>query len=358
MALTNTFCPRALVHSSGSAARIARYPLDFVVGDVCDPEFVNSAMMGCDVVVHLARGTDQVMTRGLENVLRAARRHGIQRVVHVSSVAVFGDQPPDESRLEGATPRPGTNQYGSVKLAQEARVLRHARKYGLPTVILRPPHIYGPFAHFTVGLINRLRDRSLPLVDGGSNPCNLVYVDNFVQAILLALTKREAINEVFFVTDRDRITWKQCLEDHAALVGAPVARATAEELVPQRPGNLLIDSLRATPQVLVSEELRAVLRQIPLVESIEKFAWKWFDSRRPQLKERIRLRIQGPRVVAKSVSGPSRIDATDNFILAQGRTVDHSCEKACRLLGYTAPISYQEAMDVTVSWLRFARLVA
>ena len=357
MALTGAFRPRALVHSAGSAARIARLPIDFVLGDLCDRKCIEEAVKGCDMIVNLARGTDQVLTNGLENVLRAGSRYGIQRFVHVSSVAVYGDHPAPASRTEQATPKPGANLYGRDKLAQEMRVRRYASRRRMPTVILRPPNIYGPFSHFTVGLINRLRKGTLPLVDSGRNPCNLVYVDNLIEAILLALISPAAVQESFFVTDREEVTWQQCLEDHAALVGAPLPRVATSELVSPRRSSKLLDSLRITPRVLVSGELRAVLRQIPLVESVEKFLWNRFDNLGPALKQRIRARLQGPRFVAQEITGGRKFELSDSLVLAQGRTVAHSCEKACRLLGYTAPVSYQEGMKLTAAWLRSARII-
>src|SRR5262249_20961295 len=122
MMLTGACRPRALVHSTGSVARIARFPLDFVIGHTSEPRSRAAAMKGCDAVVHLARGSDQVSTQGLENVLRAASEEEVQRLVHVSSVAVFGDRPTPASHTENATPHPGGNEYGRKKLEQEVRV--------------------------------------------------------------------------------------------------------------------------------------------------------------------------------------------------------------------------------------------
>src|SRR5262245_1632509 len=81
MALTGAFESRAFVHSTASAGRITRFPLDFVIGDLCDRKSVDCAMRGCDAVVHLARGHKAVMLRGLENVLQSAVDHNISRFV-------------------------------------------------------------------------------------------------------------------------------------------------------------------------------------------------------------------------------------------------------------------------------------
>src|SRR5262249_19639682 len=152
------------------------------------------------------------------------------------------------------------------------------RRYRLPAVILRAPNIYGPCSQFTVKLLGRLQAQTLPIVDGGRNPCNLVYVDNLVQAIVLALTKPKANHETFFITDRETISWEQYLEDHAELAGKGIPRVNSAELVPPPRKRWLLDSLRAIPKVLVSGELRAVLRQIPLVQTAETFLWNRFDA--------------------------------------------------------------------------------
>ena len=194
-------------------------------------------------------------------------------------------------------------------------------------------------------------------MDGGSNPCNLVYIDNLVQAILLALTKPEAIHEVFFVTDREVVTWEKCLEDHAALLGLPVPRVPAADLAASPKTRWFIDSLRTAPRVLVSGEFRTVLRQIPLIQSVEKFLWNRFDALPVTFKERIRFRLVGPPAVWNPGSSTKRFEASDNIILAQGRTVAHSCDKISRLLGYSAPISYADGMCLTEAWLRAARFI-
>jgi nucleoside-diphosphate-sugar epimerase len=218
------FCPRAFVHSTASASRIARLPLEFAIGDLCDPASVERAIEGCGSVVHLARGKKPVMQKGLEIVLRAAVKHRVSRFVHVSSVAIYGNEPPPGSVAESAPAKRTDNAYGNEKLEQEQLVLRYNKRYSLPSVILRPPNVYGPYSPFTLGLIQKVRSRKLALVDGGQNPCNLVYVDNLVQALLLSLWKEEAVSQTFFVTYAETITWERCLEDTAQLLSSPLPR--------------------------------------------------------------------------------------------------------------------------------------
>ena len=350
MALTGAFEPRPFVHSTGSAWRIARLPLDFAVGDLCDRASVDRAMNGCDAVVHLARGNDTVMRGGLENVLRAAVTHRVARFVHVSSVAVYGSQPRSDSVSEGARIRRCDLSYGRVKLEQERRVFRCHRRHGLDVAILRPPNVYGPFASFTLGMINAVRSREIAIVDGGRHPCNLVYVDNLVEAILLALSKREASGQVFHVTDGEPVSWERCIVDHAALVGVDVPRIAAAEQVPPPRERVWRDSVRALRGMMADAQVQRMLAHIPVVK-------RSFQALPEPVKQVIRRRLRRWESVRVNGWPEQRFRADHPLIAGQKRTIAHSSDKASRLLGYTAPVSYEEGMRLTAAWLREAQML-
>ena len=357
MALTGAFEPRPFVHSTGSAWRIARFPLDFASGDLCDGGSVDRAIVGCDAVVHLARGNHAVMRRGLENLLRAAVRHRVSRFVHISSIAVYGSQPPAASVSEAAPAKRSDSPYGNAKLEQEHRVLRYRRRHGLNVVILRPPNVWGPFGAFSVELVNAIRSRSAAIVDGGQNPCNLVYVDNLVEAIFLALWRPEAPGQVFFVTDREPVSWKRCITDHAALVGVDVPHVAKAELVEPARERLWRDSLRALPAVIADVEFRRVLTRIPLARRAMTLLSDWLPSLPGAAEQAVRGWLRGQERVRRNGSSEGGFRADHPCIAAQGRTVAHSSDKARRLLGYTAPVSYDEGMRLTAAWLREARIL-
>jgi nucleoside-diphosphate-sugar epimerase len=355
LSLTKACEVRAFVHSTSSAARIARLPLDFALGDLCDAASVENAMDGCDAVVHLARGSARVMRAGLENVLRAAVRRRPSRFVHMSSVAVYGNDPPPESASEDAPARRTGLPYGDEKLGQELRVRRYARRHALPVVILRPPNVYGPFSPFTLGLLEKIRSGTMAIVDGGRNPCNLVYVDNVIQAVLLALWKPEAVSQTFFVADLERITWEQCLEHHAEMLGTSLPRISSADLVAPARERRLRDSLRALPGVVSSPDFRRALQRVPLIRDLEQFVYQRFESLSPNMRQSIRLRLHGPE--RHDLPSVPRFHANDNIIAAQARKVAHSSDKAVGMLGYNAPVSYSEGMALTRDWLHFSRVI-
>ena len=354
---TTSLAPRAFVHSTDRAARIMRFPLDFIMGDLCDREAVLRAVDGCDAVVHLAIGEKGVMERGLDNLLRAAVSGGVSRFVHMSSVAVYGDHPPPESVSETAIARFTGHEYGDQKLKQERRVLKYWRRHGLPVTILRPPNVYGPYSWFSQNMLAKLRSNSMPIVDRGENPCNLVYIDNLVEAILLALWKPEAVGQTFFVTDEEVVTWAECINEYAAVIGATVPHVSAESLMPVPQERVILDSLRMIPRVLLSVDFRRALRRIPVFHRIEQAAYNGLQSLPEDRRQQVRRWMHGSRSARPSGSSPHRFSATDNFIAAQGRTVVHSNSKARDVLGYTAAVSRLEGMVRTEAWLRFASLI-
>jgi nucleoside-diphosphate-sugar epimerase len=357
MVATGSYVPRAFIHTTGGAWRIARFPLDFFRGDLCDAKAVSSSVEGCDAVVHLARGDKAVMTQGLENVLRAAADHNVSRFVHVSSVAVYGNNPPPESVSEDAPARPTGSDYGDEKLAQEKLVEKFGRSRKLPYVILRPPNIYGPSSSYSVDTLERVQAGTLPMVDQGQNPCSLVYIDNLIEAILLALWKPGAVGETFFVTDSDVVTWGDWLREHAALAGVGLLNVASSDLVSPAQVHPVADSIRALPSVFLGGDLRGVLRQVPLVKSAEAVFYNRFLALPEATKQRMRLWVNGPVVFSPNGSSQTRFRANDSMISSQLRRVAHSSKKAKDLLGYTCPVSHREAMAFTEAWLRFARVL-
>lgn len=357
LALNGIERPRAFIHSTAGAGRIARLPLEFALGDLCDRASVIKAVQECDAVVHLARGEPRVMRQGLDNVLRAAVNVKVKRFVHVSSVAVCGSHPPSESSSESVPARSPDTEYGREKLQQEHRVLAYARRYGLPAVILRPPTVYGPFSPFTLGLLERIRSGTIAVVNDGANPCNLVYVDNLVEAVLLALFKPEAVGQTFFVTDPEGVTWGRCLTDHARWAGAELPQLPEGELVRPSRQHPFLDSLRLLPRVLMSAQFRSVVGQVPIARAAEARLYGIFQSLPSEMQQGIRLYVSGPRHPAPGAPAAPRFSTHDPFIAAQLRAVRYSTQKARRILGYAPPVSYHEGMQLTETWLRCAHVI-
>src|SRR5206468_2798979 len=114
-----------------------------------------AGLEGCDVVVNLARGNPIQMAAAMKNILNAALKAGVKRLVHLSSISIYGSNPQPQCQQETAPPTPDED-YGRAKLAQDELVLR-AHRRGLPAILLCPANIYGPYSAFILGAVRSLR---------------------------------------------------------------------------------------------------------------------------------------------------------------------------------------------------------
>lgn len=175
--------------------------LEFIRADIRDSEAVESAAHGVDHVVHLAAQSGVISSiedpgfdyslnvLGTFNILEAARKSGVERVVFASSNAAAGQQSPPVNEM--GVPRPASP-YGASKLAAEGYCSAYSEAYGLETVALRFANAYGPHSTHKTSVIARflslaLGDESISIYGDGSQTRDFVYVEDLCRAIRLAL---------------------------------------------------------------------------------------------------------------------------------------------------------------------------
>lgn len=198
------------------------------VGDITEPASVGPAMREQDAVVHLAAWVgehgpaadiERTNIEGTRNVVRAAADAGVRRFVHTSSVAVYGA--PDAMDIDERWP---TRRTGHVYRDSKIRAEEAARSEStdMVRVILRPSHVYGPESdHFTIRPIRMLLRRRAFLVGGGRAYFKPLYIDNFVDAALLALEAAVEDGVAYNLSDGDVRTWRELFEAYARLLGRP-----------------------------------------------------------------------------------------------------------------------------------------
>lgn len=187
--------------STGRQEDITSLGAQVIVGDVRDAKALSDVAKGADVVVHLAAHTRviesitdpdlnfDVNVLGTMNVLQACRNTGVQKLVFASTGgAILGDQKPPVH--EEMAPRP-LSPYGAGKLAGEAYCSAFAGSFGLNTVALRFSNVYGPFSYHKGSVIaqyfrNLMQGRPLVVYGDGSQTRDFVYVEDLVEAVLLA----------------------------------------------------------------------------------------------------------------------------------------------------------------------------
>ena len=123
--------------------------IEIVTGDIRDPEAVDKAMDGVDLVIHTAMALplyphDDIVTTGIDGtrlLLQTAQKHGVGRFVHISSTAVYGI--PDHHPLVEDDQLDGVGPYGHAKVEAES-VCRDFQKQGMIVPIIRPKSFIGP----------------------------------------------------------------------------------------------------------------------------------------------------------------------------------------------------------------------
>ena len=345
---------RAMVRQWSSAVRIAHLPVEIVLGDVTDPASLSAALSGCDAVIHLALGSDRGIGVGTRHLVAAAQEARVRRFVHMSSTAVYGLNP--RSPVEGeATPLERLGQpYGDAKIRAERAVWAAVAK-GFPAVVLRPCIVWGPRSQWNTGVLERLRRGQISLVGDGQGICNIVYIDNLIDAVLASLVRPEAVGEAFFVTDAKPVTWRQFVAAHAELLTPrpPIQEMAAEEVAAHwraQPGQLAA-SVRALGRMVTSLDQRKLLRTVPLFDRL----LAGLAERLPAAqKARIRSLVGVPD--GGLLPKPAMPDAGMGLI--QACQVTFGSEKAMRMLGYAPRVSFADGMERTAEWLAWSGAIA
>ena len=187
---------RVFVRERDRLAGAVRSQVEIFEGDLQEEGDLDRAVAGCDIVLHLValarafvkdrRDYFRVNTDAVDSLLKSSARHGVSRVVHVSSVAAL---PPAGYATARGIPKAPTV-YGESKYASELLVRNYVANGG-DAVIVRPSRVYGPGpwndANGTTRLIGLYLDGKFRFrMDDGGVQANYVHVGDVAQGIILA----------------------------------------------------------------------------------------------------------------------------------------------------------------------------
>jgi nucleoside-diphosphate-sugar epimerase len=206
---------RALLRRADRAAEWRQRGINVVVGDIRDPDLVQTAARDVDVIYHCAAATGDRCTReaiyatgltGLQNELEALRQQGAGRLVLLSGLSVLGLRnyagPSEELPLR----RSGDPEI-DVKVDAEQLALDYARRHGVAVTILRTGFIYGPGDRRNLPkLVDAVRGGKLVYIGTRHNVLPLVHISDMVQALLLAGRSTGAGGRIYHITDGSRTT--------------------------------------------------------------------------------------------------------------------------------------------------------
>lgn len=194
-----------LVRGSLDNLRLAQTSerLVMVHGDIVDRNLVDDVTEGVDLVFHQAalrithcaaepQRAVAVMMNGTQNVLDAAVRHGVSRVLAASSASVYGE--PSYLPIDEGHPFNNRTLYGALKIANEQMLRCYKEMHGLSYVAIRPFNVYGPrmdahgaYTEVMIRWLDRLGRGEPPIIFGdGSETMDFVFVGDLADAYIKA----------------------------------------------------------------------------------------------------------------------------------------------------------------------------
>jgi nucleoside-diphosphate-sugar epimerase len=233
---------RALVRRGSDTAFLRSIGAELIEGDLTDLASIRRAVAGADVVYHCAAqvGDWGPWRRFRENVieatgrlLEACRQERVGRVLHVSSIMVYGHPTPRGGALFDETEPLGQHlwmweHYARAKLAAEEL----CRAYPGPLTIARPSWMYGPRDRNTFpSFVKALRAGRVRLLGKGANAINIIYAGDVADGAIRAATAPHAVGQAYNFSSAGELTQKQLLNWLTDALGYPrVARSISVRL--------------------------------------------------------------------------------------------------------------------------------
>ena len=258
-----------------------------VQGDIRDKDLVYKVTEGMDAVIHMAairitacaadpREAMEVMNDGTFNVIDAAHKAGVKKVLAASSASILGlaDSFPT---TEDHHPYNNRTWYGASKIMLEGLLRSYNDMYGLNYVAMRYFNVYGPrmdvegkYTEVLVRWVQRISQGIPPLVLGdGKTSMDFIYIEDLARANVLGL-KSDATDEVFHIASGVETSLNELAYTTMKVMGAPADMVP--EYGPERKVNAVSRRLSSTEK---AERLLGFKAQVDLEEGVRRFVTWW-----------------------------------------------------------------------------------
>lgn len=273
-----------------------RKDIEYYQGSILDLNTLRFALCGVDAVMHLAAVADvndvynepyyseSINVKGTINLLEAARKTGVKRVIYGSTTWVYSEAETNE--VDESTPLYSpTHLYTATKLASEYYCRSYSRLFGLEITILRYGIPYGPRARdaavIPIFVKKALNGEPLTIAGDGSQFRKFVYVEDLAEGNVLAL-QTIAKNKIYNLDGKERITIKQIAETIKKNVGNIKIEYTAA-----RPGDfsgkevsssLAREEIGWEPKVNFEEGIKRYITWYKEREETNRTEWEKIDK--------------------------------------------------------------------------------
>jgi nucleoside-diphosphate-sugar epimerase len=230
----------ALVRKTSDLKYLKGLPVQIVYGDILDRASIYHAAKACHIIVHTAGavtdwGDIDYFTRlnveGVKNVAQAAVDAEVKRLVHISTVAIYGFNVKD---AEESDPTPPSHVgYSKTKLQGVQWLNEFATKTEMEIVKINPGNVFGPGDDkFIKPYLDIISKNGFVYVNHGQSLTCPTYIENLVHGISLACFHPKINGETFNITDGLNITWKEFTDAfYIALNKKPITRSLPHGLL-------------------------------------------------------------------------------------------------------------------------------
>jgi UDP-N-acetylglucosamine/UDP-N-acetyl-alpha-D-glucosaminouronate 4-epimerase len=220
------------------AELVERHQVELMTGSITDPETCAHAVEGIDYVLHQAaipsvpRSVEEPITTteanlvGTLQLLEACRKAGTKRLVFAASSSAYGEKAPGQAKVETMIPDP-LSPYAVQKLACEHLLRIYHQTHGLETVALRYFNVFGPrqdpksqYAAVIPNFVTAaLQGRHATIYGDGHQSRDFAYIENVIEANLLACTAKGAPGEMMNIACGEATTLLQVIDVVADVTG-------------------------------------------------------------------------------------------------------------------------------------------
>jgi nucleoside-diphosphate-sugar epimerase len=301
---------------------------------------------------------------GTRRLAEASLAAGVKRFVHFSTISVYGDDGTLTGTIDESAPmRPVRgSDYGETKAAAE-RIIQGVAARGLNACIFRPARVFGPFSRiFVINPLTAIAAGTFHWLGSPDVPCDMVYVDNLVAAVRQALEApdEQIRGEAFNIGDGDTMSWREFYQYLAERLDLDLSQAPVDP--PRFLDHTSIAKavlgwpagcVRAARGIVASKEFKALGRRVLDSDPIGTMP-RWALARNPRIERTVRRIVRADDTLPVYRRDIPVKECTCHMG-SGGALVD--IEKARRHLRYEPLVPRKRALELTLDWVRHARLV-